>query len=571
MFRDALLIQGMARYDNSTIAGLHAKAANWFAENNMLIETIYHYNRGDKTEKAITIFTRHRLKLQDGQHWSLLEKLLNEFPEEVIQTTTHLAFSQAWLLIYQGKAIEMFDRLPDLESLLNRAELEKTDLNNLTGELNVLKSYKSYNVDADFKAAHDQAHIAIENLLKHNIYPLGIAWVFFAGCHQAIGISHVAINRIVAMLNDKTYERLQPYLFMALHYVYWLDGDLTNLEKSSEKSLNLSEKENDFEGQANAGYFNSLSLYLQNRIDQSIEIAKRSYDLRYQTIGIHQIGIAYVLVLNYLADSKVERAARVIDEMSEYATSKGNPYFMIIKEAMEAELDWNSGNDAKANKWANRRDEIPLYPLSNAFSLHLSRIKLLIYQEDTEAQKQAAQLLEKLETYISPMHNQRFLIDVIAWQAVLNFDKGNQGIALEKLKQSLELAEPGGFIRNYLDMGPKLANVLKFLSQKETKVRYIAKILNAFKEKELSFKTDDLKKEEKKPEQKEGKRSGIDLTDRESEILSLISQHLQNKEIGEKLFISTETVKKHTNRIYHKLHVDNRRKAVEKAQTLGII
>ena len=34
-----------------------------------------------------------------------------------------------------------------------------------------------------------------------------------------------------------------------------------------------------------------------------------------------------------------------------------------------------------------------------------------------------------------------------------------------------------------------------------------------------------------------------------NEILSLMSRHLQNKEIAGKLFISTETVKKHTKKI----------------------
>ena len=55
------------------------------------------------------------------------------------------------------------------------------------------------------------------------------------------------------------------------------------------------------------------------------------------------------------------------------------------------------------------------------------------------------------------------------------------------------------------------------------------------------------------------------------EILNLLGQKMQNKEIAAMLFISPQTVKKHLNNIYGKLNISRRRQAVEKALTLGIL
>jgi DNA-binding NarL/FixJ family response regulator len=52
------------------------------------------------------------------------------------------------------------------------------------------------------------------------------------------------------------------------------------------------------------------------------------------------------------------------------------------------------------------------------------------------------------------------------------------------------------------------------------------------------------------------------LTNRELEILNMLSQGFRNKEIGDKLFISLPTVKSHIYNIYQKLHVQSRIAAV---------
>ena len=61
------------------------------------------------------------------------------------------------------------------------------------------------------------------------------------------------------------------------------------------------------------------------------------------------------------------------------------------------------------------------------------------------------------------------------------------------------------------------------------------------------------------------------LSDRELDTIKLIAEDLSNQEIGDKLFISLNTVKSHVKNIILKLGVDSRIQAVTKAKELGII
>jgi DNA-binding CsgD family transcriptional regulator len=63
----------------------------------------------------------------------------------------------------------------------------------------------------------------------------------------------------------------------------------------------------------------------------------------------------------------------------------------------------------------------------------------------------------------------------------------------------------------------------------------------------------------------------LGITPREHEILGLIAAGLSNREIGEKLFVSENTVKTHSSRVFEKLSVNRRVQAVQKAKELGLI
>ena len=63
----------------------------------------------------------------------------------------------------------------------------------------------------------------------------------------------------------------------------------------------------------------------------------------------------------------------------------------------------------------------------------------------------------------------------------------------------------------------------------------------------------------------------LGLSEREMEVLQLISEGFSNHEIGEKLFISESTIKSHVSNLFVKLDVKRRTQAVTRAKELRVI
>jgi len=69
----------------------------------------------------------------------------------------------------------------------------------------------------------------------------------------------------------------------------------------------------------------------------------------------------------------------------------------------------------------------------------------------------------------------------------------------------------------------------------------------------------------------EKKREELTITPRELEILELIAQGMSNREIAEKLFVSENTVKTHSSRVFEKLGARRRTQAVQFGKEFGLL
>ncbi|HEV2656092.1 MAG TPA: LuxR C-terminal-related transcriptional regulator, partial [Ktedonobacteraceae bacterium] len=125
------------------------------------------------------------------------------------------------------------------------------------------------------------------------------------------------------------------------------------------------------------------------------------------------------------------------------------------------------------------------------------------------------------------------------------------------------------FIRTFVDL-PGLAPVLGELRKRRKAGRAVDGKLGAYLQRILAAmappSAQALSMEERM------RREGLEpLTERELHILHLLDRNLTNKEIARELVVTPGTVKVHTNNLYRKLSVDNRRAAVTLAKALGLL
>ena len=69
----------------------------------------------------------------------------------------------------------------------------------------------------------------------------------------------------------------------------------------------------------------------------------------------------------------------------------------------------------------------------------------------------------------------------------------------------------------------------------------------------------------------ESKREDLGITPRELEILELIAQGMSNREIAERLYVSENTVKTHSSRVFDKLGARRRTQAVQFGKEFGLL
>jgi LuxR family maltose regulon positive regulatory protein len=155
-------------------------------------------------------------------------------------------------------------------------------------------------------------------------------------------------------------------------------------------------------------------------------------------------------------------------------------------------------------------------------------------------------------------------LKVIILEAIAQHALGENEQAVQVLGEALALAEPGGFIRIFVDEGQSMAHLLEETLNRGIAPNYVQRLLTAFPIHEIG---------QPVPLQRQALKSELvePLSQRELEVLRLIAQGLSNREISKQLFLALNTVKGHNQKIYSKLQVKSRTEAIARAHELDLL
>jgi LuxR family maltose regulon positive regulatory protein len=137
-------------------------------------------------------------------------------------------------------------------------------------------------------------------------------------------------------------------------------------------------------------------------------------------------------------------------------------------------------------------------------------------------------------------------------QATAQFHLGDVDLALSSLSAAISLAEPGGLLRPFFEEGPRIRPLLEEAANRRINPEFLARISIPATVRAIAT-------------------AVVSLSERETEILRLLSLGYQNHEIANIVVLSENTIKTHLRNVYAKLGTKNRTQAVARARELKLV
>ena len=564
LFQQFLQEQFKTRYRTLEQAALHQRAKHWFQEHEWFEEALDHAFAGGDIPGAVKLVAEHRHTLMNEEQWQRLQNWLARFSAEQQAQHPDLLLTRAWLARVMHFDLDVTAELArQAEQLLEKQTVPRARQAALQGEINILLAMDIYRSRLNRSKVILLSKQALSTLPMHLYLVRSYAYLQYAAGIQAKGDLTQA-NAIMQQAETEEIlsgNRARSRATSGAAILRWIAGDLSAVQQYGEKTLALAEPNQLHESVAWGHYFIAKASYERNDLavaEQNAKVALRDPNPSGHFRPL--IENLYILALVYQARNLPERASEVLDDAIEWVREKRSILLTVFIQAARAELALMQGDLHTANHWAENIGTLQMTGGIFTFrSPHLTLAKVLLAQNTPASQRDADALLTQYHAHLSSTHNTRFLIEVLALQALLQEQQGNQRNALATLQQALELAEPGGFIRLFADMGAPMENLVRGLMQTTVETPYRSSIARAFAPSSAPLKmvSPDVMVEP--------------LTEREMHVMQLLAKRWSAKEIAQELVISPLTVKSHKEHIYQKLGVNSRQDAVRVAMEIGLI
>ena len=143
--------------------------------------------------------------------------------------------------------------------------------------------------------------------------------------------------------------------------------------------------------------------------------------------------------------------------------------------------------------------------------------------------RSALQILDVLDEIADRTHNTRYKIEILALRALALDAQGETSEAERLLKQALDLARPGGFIRVFVDLGIPMQEMLRRLAKQDHSEVMIRRILAAFPEDDVNLVGSSNPRSPDNSPRLSHPALAEPLTPRELEVLSLTARAVEHQ------------------------------------------
>ena len=540
------------------VAEYHIRASEWYEENGLEIEAFHHATAASDVERATRLMEGDWMPLPFRGAVVPVLNWLKSLPTTVLDARPLLWVTYASTLLGAGQRTGVEQKLQAAETALQGVELDdKTQ--DLVGRIAAIRATLAVG-QHQVEAIIAQSRRALEYLHPDNLaFRTSTTWKLGYAYHlqgdraaasraytEAMSIGQASGNilfTVSAMLGLGSLQEAENQLYLAAETyrrALHLFGDQPLPTLACEAHLGL-----------------ARIFYEWNDLDAAQQHRQQSIQLVRQTENNDTFAACEVLLARLkLAEGDVAGAAAVLAQADQFVRQHNLVNRMPEVAAALVLALLRQGPLLHQGNLAAAADLVQTHKLA------ISQARVHLAQGDPG---KALALLEPLRQQMEAKGLEDERLKVMVLQAValhvaaLQAD-GEKEQAVQLLGDALALAEPGSFIRLFVDEGMPMAHLLSEAAALGMMPDYIGKLLAAFEAEEHKSAISPPSQPLVEP-----------LSPRELEVLGLIAQGLSNREISERLFLALNTVKGHNRRIYGKLQVQRRTEAVARARELGLL
>jgi LuxR family maltose regulon positive regulatory protein len=560
------------------VSALHQRASVWYEQNSMPSGAIRHALTAEDFERAAGLIELAGPMVEESSQTATWLGWVRALPDELIHARPVLSVWYAYALLGSGEMEAAEARLTDAEQCL---ELMNEQSENPAAEIVVVDEAQFRSLPATIavaRAYHAQTLGDVSGTVKYAQRALdlspegdhlrrGQAAALLGMTYWANGDLEAA-NRTFAdyTMNLRAIGNIPDAISTAcvLAEIRMALGRLREAASTLEWLLQFVTDQSGPIPPDTADLYRGLSeLYLeQGKLDAAAQHLLSSKELGEQAelpVWRYRWCIAQARLIGTQGD--LDGALNWLDEAERLFIRTPLPDLHPLS-AMRARIWVTQGRLAEATGWARERglavdDELSY--LREFEHVTLARILIARYRRDRDDASiyEAMRLLERLLEAAGEGGRIGSVIEILLLQALAHQAQGNLSLALTPLERALSLSEPEGYVRIFVDEGQPMAALLQEARQHGTVPNYASRLQAVF-------------------EKAEGRTPGTQLSseplsERELEVLELLGTEMNGPEIARTLVVSLSTLRTHTQNIYGKLGVNNRRAAVRRAEELHLL